>query len=167
MSPRARSAADDGLHVRPATTRDAAVLAAFNAALAAESEDKQLEPRRLAEGVAAVLADERKGRYFVAERRGEVLGCLMLTTEWSDWRNGVFWWVQSVYVIPSARAAGVFRSLYGHVLEAARADPGVCGLRLYVEHGNERAKRVYSAVGMHPTSYEVYELDFVQEGGSR
>jgi ribosomal protein S18 acetylase RimI-like enzyme len=91
----------------------------------------------------------------------EVLGALLVTSEWSDWRNGVFWWIQSVYVVPSARRQGVFRQLYQHVLERARITPEVCGLRLYVDHENERAQAVYRQLGMQAARYRFFELDFV------
>jgi ribosomal protein S18 acetylase RimI-like enzyme len=143
--------------LRPATAADAAVLADYNARLAEESEGKTLDRATLAAGVAAALADPHKGRYFVAELDGAVVGQLMLTTEWSDWRNGWIWWVQSVYVHPAARRRGVFRALYEHVRQAALAGPQVVGLRLYVEQDNERAQQTYARLGMDRTGYLVME----------
>jgi len=140
------------------------VIAAFNLAMARETEDKALDPERLAAGVRAVFEDPARGDYAVAELGGRVVGCLLLTREWSDWRDGTFWWIQSVYVAPEARGRGVFRALWEHVAAQARATPGVCGLRLYVERANERARSVYEAVGMRRSHYEMFEVDFAQEG---
>jgi GNAT superfamily N-acetyltransferase len=145
------------LTVRRAVVADAAVVAEFNALLALESEGKRLDPAVLAAGVAAGLADPAKARYFVAEEAGSVLGQLMLTQEWSDWRNGWIWWIQSVYVRSNARRRGVFRSLYDHVYQAARSDPEVIGLRLYMEHDNHTARRAYLRLGMEATPYVVLE----------
>jgi GNAT superfamily N-acetyltransferase len=144
--------------LRPATPADADAVAAFNAALALESEGKQLDPATLAAGVRAVLADPAKGVYTVAEGGGEVVGQLMLTTEWSDWRNGWFWWIQSVYVRPDVRRGGVFRALFADVLARAAADPAVIGIRLYMEPGNARARQTYRSLGMSEAGYEVFEL---------
>jgi ribosomal protein S18 acetylase RimI-like enzyme len=145
------------LSLRSATVADAAVIADFNARLALESEHKALDQTVLAAGVAAVLADANKGRYFVAEQDGSVVGQVLLTTEWSDWRNGWIWWIQSVYVHPEARRQGVFRALYQHVYQSARADPQVVGLRLYVERDNQRALDTYQGLGMDRTGYLVME----------
>src|SRR5262245_6393147 len=145
------------LTVRSATPADAAVIADYNYRLAEESEGKALDRPTLAAGVVAVLADPAKGRYFVAEDGGAVVGQLLLTLEWSDWRNGWIWWVQSVYVRAESRRQGAFRALYRHVIEAARADPTVVGLRLYVERENERAQRTYESLGLERTSYFVME----------
>ncbi|MFO0799993.1 MAG: GNAT family N-acetyltransferase [Gemmataceae bacterium] len=144
--------------LRRGTAADAAVVCEFNAALARESEGKELAPAVLAAGVRAVLADPAKGVYTIAERGGEVVGQLMLTYEWSDWRNGWFWWVQSVYVRPDARRAGVFRALFADALARAAADPGVIGVRLYMEHANARARATYLSLGMVEAGYEVFEL---------
>jgi GNAT superfamily N-acetyltransferase len=145
------------LTLRRAGPGDAAVVVEFNLLLAQESEGKALDRAVLAAGVAAGLADPHKALYFVAEEGGAVLGQVMLTTEWSDWRNGWVWWVQSVYVRQDARRRGVFRSLYQHVHDAARADPSVVGLRLYVERDNHAAQQTYQRLGMGPTSYLVFE----------
>jgi GNAT superfamily N-acetyltransferase len=155
--------------VRAAGPADVETLAAFNRAMAAETEGKELDLARLRAGTEAVFADPARGRYVLAERAAEggratPVGCLLLTYEWSDWRNGVFWWIQSVYVDPAARGTGVFRRLYEHVHELARATPGVCGLRLYVERENELAQCVYRAVGMAESPYRLFEVDFVLGG---
>ncbi len=144
------------LSVRPATAADAPALVEHNLRMAEETEGKALDRAILAAGVAAALADPHKGRYFVAEEEG-VVGQLMLTLEWSDWRNAWIWWIQSVYVRRDARRQGVFRALYEHVVEAARAEPDVMGLRLYVENGNEAAQRVYERLGMKRAGYLVME----------
>ena len=145
------------LTVRRGTPGDAAVVADYNQRLARETEGKTLDPAVIAAGVAAVLADPERGRYFVAEQDGRVVGQLMITTEWSDWRNGWIWWIQSVYVHPDARRQGVFRALYEHALASARAEPQVVGIRLYVEHDNHAAQETYLNLGMERTGYLVLE----------
>jgi GNAT superfamily N-acetyltransferase len=107
-----------------------------------------------------VLRDRSLGRYFIAESAARPVGQMMLTFEWSDWRNGVFWWVQSVFVEPEYRGKGVFSSLYRHVSGLAAASPEVCGLRLYVDRGNARARDIYTRLGMHSTNYDVMEVVF-------
>lgn len=143
--------------IRRATPADAAVIADFNRRLADETEDKILDPEVLARGVAAALADPRKAIYWVADDGTTVVGQISITTEWSDWRNGWLWWVQSVYVRPEARRQGVFRALYEHVYQAARQDPEVIGLRLYVEGDNHAAQQTYVRMGMEWTSYGVLQ----------
>ena len=147
--------------IRQGVTADASVIAAFNAALALETEGLQLERDRLLAGVRAVFDDPAKGFYLVAEQNGEVVGQLMITYEWSDWRNGAFWWVQSVFVAPAARGRGIYRGLYQAMLARAREQGNVCGVRLYVEGHNEAAKRTYAKLGMSATIYEMWEEDFV------
>lgn len=150
------------LTIRRATAADEPVLVAFNTAIAWETEQKRLAPAVLTAGVRAVLADPARGFYTVAERDGEVVGQMMVTFEWSDWRNGWFWWIQSVYVHESARRSGVFRALYKAIEDAATADPAVIGLRLYFERDNTRAHATYRALGMTDTAYglmEVYPLE--------
>jgi GNAT superfamily N-acetyltransferase len=108
----------------------------------------------------AVLSDRSRGRYFVAEQAGERVGQLMITDEWSDWRNGRFWWIQSVYVLPAARRNGVFRTLFRHVEQLARSDADVCGIRLYVERANVRAQETYRHCGLEDGGYVVMEADY-------
>jgi GNAT superfamily N-acetyltransferase len=144
--------------VRPAAPEDAPVLADFNRRLALESEGLELDPATVAAGVAALLADPAKGCYFVAEEGGEPVGQVMLTVEWSDWRNGPVFWLQSVYVRPDRRGAGVFRRLWEQVVSFAR-DRGARALRLYVDRDNRAAQDVYRRVGMAPSHYQVYELE--------
>ena len=143
--------------IRPARASDAADIARFNIAMAMETEHKALEATTIRAGVDAVLADARHGFYLVAERGGVTAACLMITYEWSDWRNGQWWWLQSVYVAPEARRAGVFRALYARVEQQLLQAPGVIGLRLYVEKDNEHALGTYAALGMHDTGYRLYE----------
>jgi ribosomal protein S18 acetylase RimI-like enzyme len=147
--------------VRPARADDLAVLVDFNAALARETESRELDRPTLERGVATLLADPTKGRYFVAEDDGVVVGALCITYEWSDWRNAVFWWIQSVYVRAEHRRTGVYTALYRAIEAQAREDAGVCGLRLYVDHDNARAQSVYAALGMRESHYRFFEIDFV------
>lgn len=148
------------IRIRDARPADAATIVAFNSALAQETEGKTLDRRLIEPGVQALLADPAKGRYFIAERDGRVVGQTMVTYEWSDWRNGTFWWIQSVYVPPAERRSGVFRALHAHILALAQADPTVCGIRLYVEHHNAHAQRTYLALGMVDSGYALLEQDF-------
>jgi GNAT superfamily N-acetyltransferase len=143
--------------IRRATPADAALIAEFNTLLAAESEDVVLAPEKIAAGVAAVLADPLKGLYYLAEEGGQVVGQMGVTYEYSDWRDGWWWWIQSVYVRPRHRRQGVFRALYEHVEGQARADPTVVGLRLYVEHENDVARQTYQRLGLTQTGYLVME----------
>ena len=143
--------------IRAAASSDLEALVDFNAAMAEETEALTLDRARLRRGVAALLAEPARGRYRVAELDGEVVGALLLTYEWSDWRCGDWWWIQSVYVRPEARRRGVFRALYRSVEDEARADPGVCGLRLYVERDNVTAQNTYASLGMAETHYRMYE----------
>ena len=145
------------VRVRPASAGDADAIVAFNAAMAFETEGKRLRPEVLGPGVRRMLAEPNLGFYLVAEAAGEAVACLMVTTEWSDWRNGRFWWIQSVYVQPAWRRRGVFRALYDAVRERARREPDVCGLRLYVEQENVTAQATYRSLGMAKTDYYVFE----------
>lgn len=146
--------------VRLASPNDVQVVAEYNAALAKESENRELHLPTLTTGVGQALSNPAYGRYYLAEVDGNVIGQVLLTFEWSDWRNGQFWWIQSVYVHPNFRRGGVFRALYQFLREEAKKDPVVCGLRLYVEEDNARAKQTYKAMGMQPTGYELFEEDW-------
>lgn len=167
----AKSLDDDGLQdscgvatldvsIREAKLHDAGVIADYNARLADESEGMRLLPEIVGPGVEAMLADRSRGRYWVAEADGRVIGQIMVTYEWSDWRNGSIWWIQSVYVHGDYRRRGVFSALYRHVESLARRDPQVCGIRLYVERDNERAQRTYRSLGMKMTDYRVMQSIF-------
>jgi ribosomal protein S18 acetylase RimI-like enzyme len=145
------------LLIRAARAEDADTIAAFNAAMAWETEGKRLLPEVLGAGVRRLLAEPPLGFYLVAVVRGEVVGCLMVTTEWSDWRNGRFWWIQSVYVPAAWRRRGVFRALYAHVTRAAGSEADVCGVRLYVERENTVAQATYRNLGMSETDYLLFE----------
>ncbi|MGN2243609.1 GNAT family N-acetyltransferase [Frateuria sp. GZRR33] len=142
--------------IRPATRADIPHLVEWNAAMAQETEAKALDRTVLARGVEGVFDEPRRGFYLVAERDGTAVGSLLVTYEWSDWRCGDFWWIQSVYVVPEARRGGVFRALYAAVRDKARA-AGAVGLRLYVETENQRAQRTYAELGMEPCHYFMYE----------
>lgn len=136
---------------------DAERLIEFNLRMAQETEDKQLDSKVLTSGVNAILADPRHGFYLVGEANGEVIGSLMVTTEWSDWRNSTFWWIQSVYVAPEFRRRGVFRALYEDARSRAKKDKWVCGCRLYVERDNTPAQIVYTRLGLKETNYRMLE----------
>ena len=151
------------LLIRPARPDDLAHLVDWNVAMAWETERKQLDPVTLRRGVAAVFEEPRRGFYLVAERDGVAVGGLLVTYEWSDWRAGDFWWIQSVYVVAEARRSGVFRALYAEVGKRA-ADAGAIGLRLYVETENHRAQRTYEKLGMQRCHYAMYEVE--QSAGS-
>src|SRR5204862_3661487 len=145
------------MNIRIANALDAGSLIEFNQAMALETEGKRLDPEKISSGVAAVFADEKKGFYVVAEDSGAIVGGLMVTYEWSDWRNGWFWWIQSVYVRAEQRGRGVFRRLYEHVAATARREPDVIGLRLYVDAANGVAQQVYRKLGMTATGYRLLE----------
>jgi GNAT superfamily N-acetyltransferase len=145
------------VRVRSATLADHPAIVEFNLQLAAETEDKSLNRERLSRGVSAVLSDPANGHYFVAEVDGGLAGQIMYTREWSDWRNGTIWWLQSVYVRPELRGQGVFRQLFEHVAGLAQHDPTVVGLRLYVDQRNSSARQVYTRLGLDPAGYEVLE----------
>lgn len=157
------------LVVRAAGADDADLLAAWAVAMARETEGRELDPATVLAGVSAGIADPARARYFVAARQAvaggretlsEPVGTLMLTREWSDWRNGEWWWIQSVYVVPGRRRSGVFRALYRHVEALARETPGVVGLRLYVERDNADARRTYEALGMVDAGYDLLEAEY-------
>lgn len=143
--------------IRIATGADADRMIAFNRAMADETEGLQLDDAASDNGVREALKDPSRCTYYLAEIDGAVVGQTMVTVEWSDWRNGFYWWIQSVYVEPESRRLGVFRSLYAHVRDLARARPNVCGLRLYVYRENRRALETYRQLGMTVTDYQVCE----------
>jgi ribosomal protein S18 acetylase RimI-like enzyme len=155
--------------IRAAEPADAALLSRWAHAMAMETEHRRLDASIVDAGVAAGIADASKARYFIAmqdapvagrETIGSAIGTLMLTREWSDWRNGDWWWIQSVYVDPAHRRQGVFAALYRHVERLARATPGVIGLRLYVERDNIRAQSTYASLGMVDAGYRIFEAGF-------
>jgi GNAT superfamily N-acetyltransferase len=145
------------LRVRDAVVADIPFLADCNAAMALETEHKVLARDVLERGIAAVFERPQRGFYLLGERGGERLGCLLVTFEWSDWRNGDWWWLQSVYVVPQARRDGVFRALHEEVWQRLRQRPDAIGLRLYVERDNQRAQETYASLGMVETAYRLFE----------
>ena len=153
------------IQIRRAAPGDAGAITGFNAQLAQETEGRSLPMAPLREGVERLLADPAKGFYWLAEVKGQIVGQLLVTYEWSDWRNGWFWWIQSVFVRKEWRGRGVFEALYEFVTAQAAERPDVCGLRLYVDTDNARAKRVYERLGMTRTDYELYEVDFRRTPG--
>lgn len=142
--------------IREARESDADIIADFNVRMALETENLALDRPTVRRGVRTALADRSKAIYFVAEMDGRVAGQLMITHEWSDWRNGDLWWIQSVYVHPDFRRAGVFKALYEHVQQAAR-EAGSVGIRLYVENDNRVAQQSYTKLGMSMTHYAIME----------
>lgn len=153
------------LRVRTATLADAERIAAFQQAMALETEGKMLDAATLRHGVAGVFEAPEKGFYLVAVADTEggtapVVASLLITYEWSDWRSATFWWIQSVYVDAGWRRKGVYRAMYDYVLGLARARGDVCGIRLYVERTNVIAQQTYNSLGMHKSHYDLYEVDF-------
>ncbi len=151
--------------IRDALPADASTIVEFNRRLALETEAKQLDLDVLSRGVERALAQPAYCRYFLAEHASpgqpiEIIGQTMITYEWSDWRNGVFWWIQSVYVRQDHRGQGIFRALYEWIANLARSTPDVCGLRLYVETHNHAALSTYSRLGMVPSGHVLYEEDW-------
>ena len=155
----------DRLNVRLARPDDAATIASFSAAMALETEGRRLDLDRLHLGTIALLESPDRGFFMVAELDQaddrQLLGQLMITYEWSDWRNGAFWWIQSVYVDPAWRRRSIFRRMHETVMATAKTSPNVCGFRLYVEESNSAAQAVYRKVGLTPSSYAIFETDFV------
>ena len=154
MAGQARAA---DLSIRKATTADGSAISRFNQAMALETEGKSLLPGLVDAGVLRLLGEPALGFYVVAAAGQDIVGCLLVTQEWSDWRNGLFWWIQSVFVEARWRRQGVYRRLYQHVRDLAAGDPQVCGFRLYVEKDNVAAQQTYAALGMAPTDYLIYE----------
>lgn len=153
------------IHIRPAARGDVDTIIEFNRAMALETESRQLDLALLRRGGLALVDSPEYGFYILAEctedKSHKPIGQLMVTYEWSDWRNGLFWWIQSVYVVPNWRHMGVFRAMYNDILAKARAEPRVCGIRLYVERENHRAQTVYQRMGLLSSPYIVYEQDFI------
>lgn len=148
------------IRVRRATALDLETVMRFNQAMAEETESKTLDPPTVRAGVKQGLEDPDRSLYFVAEVDGRIVGQTMVTTEWSDWRSGFFWWIQSVYVEPDHRSRGVFRSLYEHIRTLARDRNDVCGIRLYVHNENTRAIATYRKLGMTLTDYLLCEEEW-------
>jgi GNAT superfamily N-acetyltransferase len=145
------------VHYREGVPADANDIIEFQIAMARETEEVELVREITTSGVHAVFADPSHGRYFVAEAEGRVVASLMITYEWSDWRNGMVWWIQSVYVVPELRGQGVYAGLYRHVKAMVEAEPSIRGIRLYVDNRNTRAQEVYARLGMEGEHYRVFE----------
>ena len=144
------------ISIRKAIPADASAIIDFQKKMAWETEQMSLPENKITRGVEAVFSNSALGQYWVAEEDGKVVASLMITFEWSDWRNANVWWFQSVYVLPPFRRKGIFRSMYSHIMDEAERI-GVAGLRLYVEKNNKRAQRTYEALGMKSDHYTMYE----------
>ena len=148
---------DQNVMYRAAQPSDRNVIVDFQVAMARETEDVALDREICTKGVAAVFDNPSLGRYFVAESAGRVVASLLLTYEWSDWRNGMVWWIQSVFVIPEMRGQRVYAGLYEHVKHLVESDDSIRGIRLYVDRRNTRAQEVYTRLGMNGEHYQVFE----------
>ena len=142
---------------RDAQPSEAGRIVEFQVRMARETEHLDLDAITCRRGVDAVFEDPTKGRYFVADREGEVVGSLLVTYEWSDWRGLTVWWIQSVFVVSEMRRQGVYAGLYRHVRELVDQEPDVAGIRLYVDRRNTPAQEVYRRLGMNGEHYLVYE----------
>ena len=149
------------IRIREATPSDIDRIAEFQQGLAWESEGKTLDRGLLLQGIQEIFEAADKGFYLVAESQGQVVGSLLITYEWSDWRNATFWWIQCVYVDSQWRRRGVYRALHSHVHGVASARDDICGIRLYVERNNTVAQQTYAKLGMSQSHYHLYEIDFV------
>jgi len=157
---------DGALIIRRASFADINPIVAFQLSMAEETEGKALDPEVVAEGVRSVLNQTDRGQYFLAEYQGRVVGSLLITYEWSDWRNANFWWIQSVYVEPTSRRQGVYSAMHNHILRIARSNPGVCGVRLYVDRENKTAQSTYSSLGMYKSRYDLFEVQLETNSAS-
>jgi ribosomal protein S18 acetylase RimI-like enzyme len=143
--------------IRMAVPSDAEAIAAFNSAMSIETEGIVLPQENALPGASAVFDDPSLGFYLIAETDGELAGSLMITYEWSDWSNAMYWWIQSVYVAPEQRRQGVYKTLYDRVIAMAQEDGNVRGIKLYVYYGNESAQTTYESLGMHRSEHHIYE----------
>jgi len=154
---RAKSSRPPMIDYREGTPSDVSVIVDFQVAMARETEELDLDREICTRGVQGVFDDPSRGRYFLAENDGTVIASLMITYEWSDWRNGNVWWIQSVYVVPSFRGQRVYAGLYEHVQRLVQSDDSVRGIRLYVDRRNVSAQKVYTRLGMNGEHYQVFE----------
>lgn len=150
-------AVPDSLEIRPARPEDAGTIVDFQLRMARETEGLDLDLPTVTRGVQAVFEDSSRGRYWVAESGGRIVGSLLTTYEWSDWRNGTVLWIQSVYVPLELRGSGIYRRLYEHLRERVLSSPQLMGIRLYVDRRNTAAQRVYERLGMSREHYETFE----------
>lgn len=150
--------ADSNIEIRQATSTDVETIVNFNIALCQETEGRELDRLTVMEGVRRFVSEPGRGKYFVANIGGEVVGQTAYTFEWSDWRNGEIWWIQSVYVNPRYRGNGVFSALFAHIKELGENDTECCGIRLYMERENQAARKSYQRLGINEAGYEVFEL---------
>lgn len=151
---------ESGIIIRPARLDDASCIVEFNRNLAKETENVDLDRETTRRGVEAVLNDPSKGQYWIAEIEGRIAGQTQITYEWSDWRNGYWWWIQSVYTNSAFRRRGVYRALYAHIKRLARETENVIGLRLYVDRDNHAAQSTYIDLGMIESHYRFFESPF-------
>ena len=142
---------------RKSQNSDSETIQKFQSAMAWETEQLKLDPISLEKGVNAVFANSNLGTYHVCEVDSEVVGSLLLTTEWSDWRNGAVWWIHSLYFKPEYRGQGLFTQWYHSVQQSAKNQKDVRGIRLYVEHSNLKAQKIYEKLGMNGDHYRLYE----------
>ena len=150
------------LIIRKESNNDINTIVTFNYLMAKETETILLDKKIVKLGVKSVITDPSIAQYWIAENNNEIIGQLMVTYEWSDWRNGDMWWISSVYVTENFRRRGVFSALYKHIERMAKENPGCCGIRLYIEKQNERAQKTYLSLGMNDAGYDVMEVDFTK-----
>lgn len=148
-----------GTFIRFATISDLETIVLFNLEMAMETENLQLDRETVTSGVESALNDSSKGFYLLAEIEGQVIGQLLITSEWSDWRNATIWWIQSVYIKPEFRGKKIFASLYSQIIDMAQKDGTISGIRLYVDSDNNDAQAVYDKLGMHQSHYLMYEYE--------
>ncbi len=151
---------DEEIIIRLGVTSDVETIVGFNIAMAKETEEKTLDYQMALSGAKSLFNNPENGFYLVAEKQGKVIGSLMITKEWSDWRNGDFWWIQSVYINAENRRKGIYSLLYSYVKKMAKIRSDVCGIRLYVEKENRVAQNTYSSLGMQEAHYKVFEEEF-------
>ena len=151
---------DGELIISRASAADINHIVAFQLSMAYETESKELDSQEVEEGVRVLLSQPDKGQYFLAEYESRAVGSLLITYEWSDWRNANFWWIQSVYVEPTSRRQGVYSTMHDHIMRLAKSDPAVCGVRLYVDRDNKAAQSTYNRLGVTKSRYDMYEVAF-------
>ena len=152
------------MKIRKAGKEDQSTIVSFNCAMALETEKKILDPKVAESGVRRLLEHDEYGFYLLAYSENRPLGQLMITYEWTDWRDGLFWWIQSVYVLPEHRGKGIYKALYEYILQESRNNTDIKGIRLYVDQSNADAKEVYEKLGMKKAHYDLYEVDFIFQG---